>query len=354
MTVQIEIISGTGHKAPAAILVSTPRQRILLDAGGALDPHAELWPVPEKIDAILLSHDHVDHIGGLHRLAPHIPVYCTQTTAQSLPAGHNVHPIAVRGQFRLGNITVTTGSCGHAWGGVWFHLDVAGGLFYSGDISMESALFRFDTPPPAQTALVDASYGLYNVSQRQQWDKLRERLTQPVLCPVPPSGRAVELALLLAREGRTDIVLDAPCQEMLRQMAAHNDGSLRQEVEADLQQLLCTLPAFSAQSSLILAADPDGQSGMAGELRRRKDFHHRTLFTGHMNRLNHQQWLAGDVDFCRWNVHPTLNTLMLLVSMLKCSRLVPMFTHVEDIQHWQFAPGCHIVTQNILGVELCH
>ncbi|MEH0866588.1 MBL fold metallo-hydrolase [Phytobacter diazotrophicus] len=99
MTVQIEIISGAGHKAPAAILVSTPRQRILLDAGGALDPHTELWPVPEKIDAILLSHDHVDHIGGLYRLAPHIPVYCTQTTAQSLPAGHNVHPIAVRGHF---------------------------------------------------------------------------------------------------------------------------------------------------------------------------------------------------------------------------------------------------------------
>jgi Cft2 family RNA processing exonuclease len=150
VTVQIEIISGAGHKAPAAILVSTPRQRILLDAGGALDPHAELWPVPEKIDAILLSHDHVDHIGGLHRLAPHIPVYCTQTTAQSLPAGRNVHPIAVRGQFQLGDITVTTGSCGHAWGGVWFHLDVADGLFYSGDISMESALFRFDAPPPAR------------------------------------------------------------------------------------------------------------------------------------------------------------------------------------------------------------
>jgi Cft2 family RNA processing exonuclease len=59
----------------------------------ALDPHTELWPVPEKIDAILLSHDHVDHIGGLYRLAPHIPVYCTQTTAQSLPAGRNVTPL---------------------------------------------------------------------------------------------------------------------------------------------------------------------------------------------------------------------------------------------------------------------
>lgn len=353
MTVQIEIISGIGRKAPAAILVSTPHQRILLDAGGALEPHTELWSVPEKIDAVLLSHDHVDHIGGVHRLAPHIPVYCTQTTAQSLPAGHNVHPIAVRGQFQVGEMTVTTGSCGHAWGGVWFHLDVAGGVFYSGDISMESALFHFDAPPPAQIALVDASYGLYNVSQRQQWDKLRSHLTLPVLCPVPPSGRAVELALLFARDGRTDIALDAPCREMLGKMARHNDGSLRSDVAASLKQLLRTLPAFSTQAALILAADPDGQSGVAGELRRRKDFHHRTLFTGHMNHLNHQEWLAGEVDFCRWNVHPGLNTLMLLVSMLKCHRLVPMFTLVEDIRRWQHALGCNIVTQNILGVELC-
>jgi len=73
-----------------------------------------------------------------------------------------------------------------------------------------------------------------------------------------------------------------------------------------------------------------------------------------MNRLNHQQWRAGEVDFCRWNVHPTLNTLMLLVSMLKCSKLVPMCTHEEDIQDWQLAPECHIVTQNMLGVDLCH
>lgn len=354
MTVQIEIISGLEHKAPAAILISTPQQRILLDAGGALNPHAELWPVPEHIDAVLLSHDHIDHIAGLNRLPPQIPIYCTQTTAQALPAGYNVQPIPVRGQFQLGDITVTTGSCGHAWGGVWFHLDVAGGLFYSGDISMESALFRFDAPPPAQIALVDASYGLYDVSQRQQWDKLRSHLTLPTLCPVPPSGRAVELALLLSRDGRTDIVLDEPCREMLRQMAEHNDGSLRPDVEADLQQLLRTLPAFSAGASLVLAADPDGQNGVAGELRKRKDFHHRTLFTGHMNHLTRQQWLAGEVDFCRWNVHPTLSSLTQLVSILACRKLVPLFAPVEDPRRWQQAPGCEIMTQSVFGIDLCH
>lgn len=141
---KIEIISGLNRKAPAAILLSARGQRILLDAGGALEPDEALWQVPADIDAVLLSHDHADHIAGLNRLPRDVPVYCSKVTAQALPAGHNVRYINVRGRFRIGEITVTTGSCGHAYGGVWFHLDIDGGVFYSGDISMESALFHFD------------------------------------------------------------------------------------------------------------------------------------------------------------------------------------------------------------------
>ncbi|WP_437890019.1 MBL fold metallo-hydrolase [Phytobacter sp. V91] len=351
MTVSIEVISGLNGKAPAAILIATPQQRILLDAGGGLEPDADLWPVPENLDAVLLSHDHVDHIAGLERLPPGLAVYCTKTTAQALPAGYDIRLIPVRGQFQLADITVTTGSCGHALGGVWFHLAMAGGIFYSGDISMESSLFHFAMPPPAQIALVDASYGLYDVARHTQWDKLQSLLSLPGLCPVPPSGRAVELALLLARSGRYDIALDAPCMAMLEQMAAHNDGSLRPGVEAELRQLLQVLLPFSLQAGVVLAADPDGQSGMAGELRARSDFHHRTLFTGHLNRVARQQWLDGEVEFCRWNVHPTLRCLQKLVAALACRRLFPLFTPIDDVLHWQQTLGCEIMMQSYFGTD---
>lgn len=354
MTFRIEIISGLNQKAPAAILLSTPSQRILLDAGGALDPESDDWAVPDNLDAVLLSHDHIDHIAGLCRLPPHVPVYCSAVTARSLPARHPVQVIAVRGQFRLRDLTVTTGSCGHAYGGVWFHFDVPGGLFYSGDMSMESALFRFDPPPCAEIALVDASYGLYDTPQSQQRAHVANYLRQPTLCPVPPSGRAVEIALLEAQAGRLAIALDDECRAMLMAMAEYDDGSLQTGVQTSLRALRQQLPPFSAAAPLILAADPDGQAGMAGALRAQPDFYHRTLFTGHMNRRARQQWQTGEVDFCRWNVHPTRHCLQRLVMMLGCHALAPLFTPLDDVHRWQQALGCTIITNSTIEKALCH
>lgn len=345
MTTQIEIISGLHDKTPAAILVTTPTQRILLDAGGSLEPGADDWPVPDRLDAVLLSHDHIDHIAGLARLPASVPIYCSAVTARALPPGSNVHPIPVRGQFSLGDMTITTGSSGHAWGGIWFHLDVPGGLFYSGDVSLESALFHFDPPPPAALALMDASYGLYDTPQHQQLEALWLHVQRPVLCPVPPSGRAVEMALLLARRGINKVVMDDACREMLTLMAEHNDGSLIPGVEHELRQRIRDLPSFTADAAVILAADPDGQHGIAGELRRRADFSHRTLFTGHMNHHAREQHRQGEVDFCRWNVHPTRRCLQKLVATLGCRQLVPLFTPVDDAVLWQQTLGCDILTQ---------
>lgn len=348
MTTTINVLSGLNHKAPAAILISTPSLRILLDAGSGLECDDAPWPLPADIDAVLISHDHIDHIGGLDRLPVGTPVYCTAVTAQSLPSHLDIHAIDVNGQFMLGNLTVTTGSSGHAYGGIWFHIDLPGGLFYSGDISLESTFFKFDPPPPAQLALIDASYGLYDITLSQQQDEFLSRLSQPVICPVPPSGRAIEIALLAARHGIKSIAFDEPCRMALEQMSFHNDGSLVEEHHAALATLRTMLSTPSSDSELILAADPDGDTGAAGELRALLATTHRTLFTGHLTQQAHRQWQAGEVDFCRWNVHPSQQGLQQLVTQLACQRLVALFTPLHNLPLWQQLIGCQIIAHPVI------
>lgn len=67
--------------------MGTDRTRILIDAGlSRKETFVRLGRIgeePEKLNAILVTHEHTDHINGLVRIAKklEIPIYCTRLTA---------------------------------------------------------------------------------------------------------------------------------------------------------------------------------------------------------------------------------------------------------------------------------
>ncbi len=71
-----------------SLLIETDDSRILLDCGP--DFRAQMLHVPfNKIDAVLLSHEHYDHVGGLDDLRPFcafgsVPVYADESTVRQL------------------------------------------------------------------------------------------------------------------------------------------------------------------------------------------------------------------------------------------------------------------------------
>ena len=73
-----------------SVLVETGDARILIDCGP--DFRAQLLPLPfEKIDAVLITHEHYDHVGGLDDLRPFcrlgaIPIYAEHNVADKLRA----------------------------------------------------------------------------------------------------------------------------------------------------------------------------------------------------------------------------------------------------------------------------
>lgn len=79
------------HRLRTSALVETDSERILIDCGP--DFRQQVLSLPfRRIDAVLVTHEHYDHVGGLDdlrpfcRLAEEIPVYADAYTAEHLRA----------------------------------------------------------------------------------------------------------------------------------------------------------------------------------------------------------------------------------------------------------------------------
>jgi phosphoribosyl 1,2-cyclic phosphate phosphodiesterase len=117
------------HRLRSAALVETESTRILIDAGP--DIREQLLKVPfKKIDALLITHIHYDHIGGLDDLRPfshhfdgldvycekfvdehlhHTMPYCFPSTPSKLYPGApvlRIHTIKPHEAFRVGDIDI--------------------------------------------------------------------------------------------------------------------------------------------------------------------------------------------------------------------------------------------------------
>ncbi|MCZ0963179.1 MBL fold metallo-hydrolase [Paracoccus benzoatiresistens] len=332
----IEVLSGLGEKGPACIRLWTGRRLWLLDVGSgpeATSPFQAEWL--EGAEAVFITHDHIDHIGGAaHVIRAGLPIHATAQTARALPFGADLRLLPARGQVIIDGITVTTGRNGHALGGVWLHLALGQeGLFYSGDWSEESGWFAFDAPPPAGTALLDASYHLDAVPQSERRKALDLKLAAldpaaQVLFPVPPSGRAGELALHLMTRGR--VTLDDACRATLRDALASG------AVSEDAHRLATVVAApFDPAARFLICDTPNADGGMAwrivqawrdtGVLGRRGV----VVFTGYMTA--HARAIAAQLGhFARWNVHPPLGDQKRMLARLGARRFAPLFCPMPE------------------------
>jgi Cft2 family RNA processing exonuclease len=352
LTVRLSVLSGLGPKQAAAFLVETGGAKLLLDLGeeSGTRRRPDLGAAG-RVDAVILSHAHRDHCGALDLLdrIGDPPVHATASVLSRLGLQVDGRALPPHGTATVAGVSVQTGRSGHALGGIWVRVDVDGGLLYMGDHSDESEVFAFDPPPPSATIILDASYGTAEETRAaQQSDVLAATKGDgPVLFPVPPDGRGIEIALFLHRAGRR-VALDDAVRGTLRRIA-ETDCAFARPGQAELARALAdSAPEAidaSTEPDAILAAEASADDGVAAKLLGRggNAARLRTMFTGHLPEASRgaQMVARGAASLRRWNAHPTLKQNVDLAASVGAATVVPAFGDSSHLPAWRsaFAPS---------------
>lgn len=354
MTMHIRVISGLGGKEPACFLIEAGGKRLLLDLGEGPD-HGRRPDVNGlgSIDGVLISHIHPDHCGALDWLEKigNPPLFATDITARLLR--RSMHRLPLHGEADILGLRIRTGRSGHAPGGIWIRIDAGGGLLYMGDHSSESPLYAFDPPPPSRIAILDASYGDYDLPASQAQTTLAKLArSDNIFLPSPPAGRGLEMALIL---GQTSSVALCPAHQAMRELLLHEaSASLKPGLKEKLhklkfRQLSLADPLFGS----MIAANADASSGMAGSLLAQALAEKiPVVFTGHIGAETTAEKLlqSRQADFMRWNVHPRLSELQTLVGEITPEIVIPAFGLASHLPIWQqaFHPAQVLLEREIL------
>lgn len=255
--IRLSFLGGARQVGRSCYLLQTPESRILLDCGIDVSNDDEAYPyleAPEfdikELDAVIISHAHMDHSG----LVPYLfkfgyrgPVYCTEPTRDimsllqldTIKIGKNEakEPIFSTDDIKemvkhticlayeevtdvTPDVRITFYNAGHMLGSSLVHIHIGNGLHnfvYTGDVKygrtnmLSLAATNF---PRLETLMIESTYGgKDNIMppNKDADDQLAEHIINvmkrkgKVLMPVLGSGRAQEIIVLLdklMREGK--------------------------------------------------------------------------------------------------------------------------------------------------------
>jgi len=260
--VRLTYLGGARQVGRSSLLLQTPESRILLDCGINVADESAPYPyleVPEfniqELDAVILSHSHIDHSGFipyLYKFGYRGPVYCTPPTRDvsallaldyvKIQRGDNKDPIystddikeMVKHTITLDydevadvtpDVRITLYNAGHILGSAMVHMHVGNGLhnvLYGADMKygktmlLDPAVTRF---PRLETLTLEATYGgKDNVlpprhePDEQTRDVIKTTIDRggKVLIPVLGSGRAQEVMVLVESLVRNGTMPDVP------------------------------------------------------------------------------------------------------------------------------------------------
>jgi KH/beta-lactamase-domain protein len=261
--VMLFCLGGVKQVGRSCFVVVTPETKVMLDCGinpgemSGLDAYPRLdWFNfdLDDLDAVVISHAHIDHQGFLPTLFKYGyrgPIYCTeptlplmvllQTDSVKIANSNGAYlPYATRDVNEVikhcitlpygkptdisPDMTITLNNAGHIMGSATVHINISGAhnILYSGDYKyartqlLDSAVSIY---PRVETLITESTYGnTTDVMPDQQsvyrgfTESINKTLMDggKVLVPVPAVGRAQEIMLVMAKEMKEGRLIESP------------------------------------------------------------------------------------------------------------------------------------------------
>lgn len=261
--VLIYCLGGVKQVGRSCFVVVTPESKIMLDCGINPGENQSYNAYPridwfnfnlDDLDAIIISHAHIDHQGflpALFKFGYKGPVYCTEPTLPLMnllqmdsvkisKSNGSYLPYELRDVNEIikhcipipygkptdisPDITITLNNAGHIMGSATVHINISGthNILYTGDYKyaktqlLDSAISNY---PRVETIITESTYGSSNDIMPDQLsvyntftESINNTLKQggKVLIPVPAVGRAQEIMLVLDKEMRDGRLAESP------------------------------------------------------------------------------------------------------------------------------------------------
>jgi uncharacterized protein len=253
--IRVTYLGSARQVGRSCLFLQTPESRILMDVGIDVADEANAYPLLEapefkieELDAVIISHSHLDHCGFLPYLFKFGfkgPVYCTAPTRDvmslqlldfvKIMKNEGKEPLFTSEEIKemvkhtitldfeevtdiTPDIRITFYNAGHILGSAMVHIHVGNGLHnilytadmkYGKSVMLSPAHTQF---PRLETLMIESTYGgKENIqpSKNEAYDFFRDVLVNTferkgkVLIPVLGSGRAQDIMIMIEELVRT-------------------------------------------------------------------------------------------------------------------------------------------------------